>query len=192
MKSDYPSNYARALRYSMESPWALMKKRLVSEPELRWGTHPEAAEFRPIAADAYQDETGDEVGAAHLRNPQRHVVLDGDKIKRGRFQVGSVLQAARRVNEHLSDITGQYVGDGYGLAVGHDNHFEFGADEEPTERQHLSKLPGELASRLGEEGRDWFRFFVIPDHREEMQRHQQLLEHLRNSPIEEPHPDQSV
>lgn len=94
-----PLKFARrlgaALKFSSKSPWELLSQRLHAEPSLRWGTHPESEEVRPIMADAYQDHTGDEEGAELLRNPKQHVILGSDgSIKKGRL-------SQRKLNDHL-------------------------------------------------------------------------------------------
>lgn len=73
----YTETYSKVVRY-MKSPWEFFKQRLDAEPSLRWGSHPEAPSIRPIAADAYQDETGDEQGANFIRDPQQHIIFDED------------------------------------------------------------------------------------------------------------------
>jgi hypothetical protein len=108
--TDYSRDYSRCLRYAAgESPWQLMQKRLHAEPHLKWGTHPEAAEFRPIAADAYQDETGDEHGAELLRQPSQHVLIDGDgRVRKGRFTTDHVIAAASAAGDYIRDLRGGY------------------------------------------------------------------------------------
>lgn len=187
---DFAANYARALRYSGTGAWELMRKRLESEPSLRWGTHPESAEFRPIAADAYQDQTGDEEGAAKLRNPSEHVVVDGDgRVKRGGWSLNPVIEAYRSLDDALQTHHNRTLDDTvYGIP--HNTH-NFGdpvlsiyrhGHAGPTEEV---SLPAAQMMFADETERD-VNYFISRPH----QAVKDALHALRTAPVEEVHPNQ--
>jgi hypothetical protein len=120
----FATHYAAALKYAMESPWESFRKQLESEPELRWGTHEKAAEVRPIAADAYAEETGDEHGAGLLRDPKQHVVIHEGKVKKGRFTLDHISSALNDIGDHFEE---------------HNQHNPTGhVDADPTGQHYLS------------------------------------------------------
>lgn len=102
---NYAAAYTKVVRYAADS-WSLFRQRLESEPSLRWGTHEKAAEERPIMADAYADHTGDEEGAALLRDSKQHVVFDGDRVRKGRFTTKHVVGAADAADDLIYQLPG--------------------------------------------------------------------------------------
>jgi hypothetical protein len=79
--------YAAALKYSMGN-WDHFRRLLEENPQNRWGGPRADHNLRAVAADAYEEATDDTEGAKHLRDPHQHVVVEGGKVKRGRFNVG--------------------------------------------------------------------------------------------------------
>lgn len=99
----YTKTYASVIRY-MKSPWELFKQRMEAEPDLRWGTHPEGTEIRPIMADAYQDATGDEQGAAIIRHPYGHFMLNEEgKPVYARFNLTHINHLVGLIRDHMDE-----------------------------------------------------------------------------------------
>lgn len=101
-----PKIYSRAVLKYHQSPWQSFQQQLTENPALRWGTAEEAPTVRPVAADAYQEETGDDKGADLLRDHKQHIVLDGGRVKKGRFTDQHLVDAVNELTNHLHSWSG--------------------------------------------------------------------------------------
>lgn len=101
--SEYPKQYGKAIKYNREN-WELFRKRFKEEPHHLWGGPGADHTVRRIAADAYEEATGDTGKANLLRNDHQHVVLVDGHPQRGRFTAEHVDRALVRVGQALEDL----------------------------------------------------------------------------------------
>lgn len=99
---DFADDLLKALKYSTTN-WEAFQKLLADQPHHRWGGPDADVTLRGAAADAYTEDTGDEEGAAHLRNPTQHVVIDGCKVKKGRFNTAELRDWLEGLQQNLED-----------------------------------------------------------------------------------------
>lgn len=128
--SGYARDYSRVVRYGAGSPWSLFKKQFEEAPHYRFGypdergrEHPDHT-FRKVAADAYQEETGDDAGADLIRDTTKHFVFDGDRVVPGAFKYRQAFYTDNDPeleelihNEGLQEAS-QYIRDNYDYGSG--------------------------------------------------------------------------
>jgi hypothetical protein len=99
---NFSKHYSRAIRYNREN-WELLRQRLDQEPHHRWGGAAADHTLRAVAADAFEEATGNSAQADRLRDPNQHVILSDGGVHRGRFTVGPLQRALTLVRQRLED-----------------------------------------------------------------------------------------
>lgn len=196
----YLQHYGKLIRYSLTG-WPEFRKRLESEPHHRWGGEGADPELRAVAADAYQERDDipspeAEHGAALLRNPNEHVIIDGEgKVKRGRFSAVGVDQKLREFTRHLD----------HHIPYGYPNHWnvmelehrpswftleDANGHDTYNLSHHARYLPEQIADYLGRDVDHYESLdHLEPEHAEQARR---ILTEMRQSPTEVPHPNQEL
>lgn len=192
----YLQHYGKLIRYSLTG-WPEFRKRLESEPHHRWGGEGADHTLRGAAADAYQEREDlpseeAEHGAALLRNPNEHVVIDGDgKVKRGQWNTKHIDYTHQLIRNRLLH---HYSGDG----VFDDIYFN------PTRVERLGEhhaTVGDDTVHLGQLGRHLAdhivdRMYQFLPHAHAVVNSdptlQTLLHNLSQENAEEPHHNQEV
>ncbi len=100
--SKFADDLSRVLKYST-ADWKTFQKLLTEQPHHRWGGPNADHTLRKVAADAYQEAEGDEAGADLLRNPDQHVVIDGGKVKKGRFNISEMRDWLTGLQRNIED-----------------------------------------------------------------------------------------
>lgn len=135
--SEFAKNYSLAVHYDRES-WERFRRRFESEPHHLWGGPDADNNLRAVAADAYQDATGDDGGAGLLRTPGQHVVFDGDRVRKGRFTAEHLRREWENLHRGIEDW------------ANHDNPLGLGVgpvEQRPDGLVSLTTWPSHLLSR---------------------------------------------
>ncbi len=83
--------------------WNNLRQQLVDNPQHRWGGPNADHTLRKVAADAYQESSGDEEGANLLRDPNQHVIFHKGRVVPGEF-TSEHIEKANDTASHLIGV----------------------------------------------------------------------------------------
>lgn len=182
-----------------ESGWPAFASLFEREPQIRWGGE-EHDHTRKVAADAYQEHTGDEEGANLLRDPNQHVVVHEGKVKKGVFGFTPIHRALRAVQDHIQTVSrngfdparpsirtvpnsgGQVLYESTYLPDEQLMDLQQGSVDQKT---HVTKLGEALSNNLRQELDRWWPLVNHPNEPELRQEGEDLLKQLANTKVSE-------